>query len=167
MEPMFPKEMTHSAMGKKKTQSLFVETARQGDEPFLSLRPQKNNGAVSLRDLFIQYVVEDPSESVFAETVFGDYDFWLNLLECKWMEEHVLKWRKVTDAKRKALAFKAILEEVQTNGKSAFSAAKYLVEEPWKGRTKETKAKVKESAEEGFSFVSEDFKRLKEQGLIQ
>lgn len=170
MEPMFPKEMLYNASGKKKTQSLFIETKRQGDEPFLSLKPQKDNGMVSLRDLFIQLVVDDPSEVTFAEVVFGDYEFWQNLLKCNWMDEHVKIWRSITDAKRKSKAFKSILSEVENDSRNAYSAAKYLIEEPWKDkRNKQTKQQVQETAEEGYkaSGVSSDIKRLRESGLLQ
>ena len=97
MEPMFPKEMTHNSMGRMKLGALFVETHRPGDEPFLSLKAQKDNGYVSLRDLFIQYVVDDPSEATFAEVVFGDMEHWNQLLACNWMDEHVTKWRAICD----------------------------------------------------------------------
>lgn len=168
MEPMFPKEMTHNSMGRMKLAALFVETHRPGDEPFLSLKAQKDNGYVSLRDLFIQYVVDDPSEATFAEVVFGDMEHWNQLLACNWMDEHVTKWRAICDAKRKAKAFKMIINEVEQGGKSAFSAAKFLIDEPWKDkRNKATKEAVQKSSEAGFSAVNEDVKRLKEIGLIQ
>lgn len=168
MEPMFTKDMTHSGMGKMKTQSLFIETARPGDDPFLSLRPQKDNGMVSLRDLFIQYTTDDPSEVTFSEVVFGDYEFWLNLLKCKWMQPYAKQWRTIADARRKAKAFRSMIEEVENKGKSAFSAAKYLIDEPWKDkRSPKTKEDSKESTNRAFSEVNEDFERLKQSGLIQ
>lgn len=170
MEPMFPKEMLYNASGKKKTRSLFIETKRTGDDPFLSLKPQKNNGMISLRDLFIQYVVDDPSEVSFAEVVFGDYEFWQNLLECNWMDEYVKIWRSISDAKRKSKAFKSVLSEVENEGRNAYSAAKYIIEEPWKDkRNKQTKKEVQETTEAGFraSDISSDVQRLKREGILQ
>ena len=168
MEPMFSKEMLYNASGKKRTRSLFTETKRQGDEPFLSLKPQKDNGAVSLRDLFIQFVVDDPSETTFAETVFGDLEFWQNLLECDWMVEEANKWRTITDAKRKAKAFRVLINEVESDGRNSYSAAKYLIEEPWKDkRNPNVKEHVKETTQKGYSSISSDVNRLTELGLLQ
>lgn len=168
MEPMFPRELLYNASGKKKTTSLFVETQRTGDEPFMTLKADKGNGNISLRDLFIQLVVDDPSEVTFAEVVFGDMEFWLHLSNCGWMQEYVKSWRSITDAKRKSKAFKSILSEIENEGRSAYSAAKYLIEEPWKDkRNKEVKEQVKETTKAAYSEYSSDVSRLKEQGLIQ
>lgn len=166
MEPMFPKELTHSKMGKKKTSSMFVETAKPGDNPFLTLGSNKKY--ISLRDLFIKYVTDDPSEVSFAEIVFGEYDFWLNLSECKWLEDHVTQWRRITDARRKAKAFSAIVQEIDNDGRNAFAAAKYLIQEPWKDkRDPKVKKDSEETTKEAYREFHGDIDRLKESGLLQ
>ena len=61
---------------------------------------------------------------------------------------------------------------MKTNGKSSFTAAKYLIEEPWKTgnamERKRNKKLVSESAEEAFSdsTIQSDLKRLKEEGVL-
>lgn len=163
MEPMFPKEMLLGSGGHMKTRSLFFETCLPTDEPFLSLKPQKDNAAPSLRDIFITLVVDDPSEATFAETVFGDIRFWENLCNCRWMEPHLKEWRRIADAKRKSKAFKSIIKEIEEGGRSSFTAAKYLIEEPWKDKRKsEVKKEVQETADMGYSMVREDFNRIKD-----
>lgn len=168
MEPMFPKDMTHNAVGRMKLQALFEETARPTDEPIMSLRASRPNGLPSLRDLFIQLVVDDPTETTFAELVFGDIDHWNQLLAWKPLAPYLKKWRAITDAKRKAKAFQLMIAEIDTRGKSAFSAAKFLIDEPWKDKRKASvKKEVQETTKAGFAEVSDDFNRLKEAGLLQ
>lgn len=163
MEPMFPKEMMFGSAGHMKTRSLFYETCLPTDEPFLSLKPQKDNMAPSLRDLFIELVTDDPSEATFAEAIFGDIRFWDNLCVCKWMEPHLVEWRRIADAKRKSKAFKVILSEIEEGGRSAFTAAKYLIEEPWKDKRKaKVKEEVSQSATDGYNMIKDDVARIKE-----
>lgn len=166
MEPMFPKEMLLGSAGHLKTRALFIETCLPTDTPFLSLKPQKDNGMVSLRDLFILYVTDDPSEATFAETVFGDMRFWDNLCKCTWMESFLAEWRHIADSKRKSKAFKTIMKELEDGGRSSFTAAKYLIEEPWKDkRNPAVKKSVEESTNEAYGSIADDVARI--QGTLQ
>ena len=129
-------------------------------------------GKVCLFKLYMAHSVDDPSEVTFAEEVFGDLYFWQCLTESTWFQRHIQEWRYLASVKRKQLAFKAVINEVKTNGKSSFTAAKYLIEEPWKTgnamERKRNKKLVSESAEEAFSdsTIQSDLKRLKEEGVI-
>jgi len=166
--PIFTKEELYSTKGHMRTSSLFVEKAALERKPFLSLRAQhQTETGISLRDYFIHYTINDPTETVFAEEVFGEWRFWENLLKCKWFTPYVEDWRREADIKRKAMAFQAILKEIKEDGRSSFTAAKYLIEEPWKEKTKASKAKTKETTKEAYNSISSDIERLKEQGLLQ
>jgi hypothetical protein len=172
MEPMIDRKYLYGHTGRRLTRSLFKETCLTTDSPLMTLGRDTDNGYINLRELFIKFVVDDPSESDFAEAVFGDYSFWVFLCKADWMGEYVEEWRMIADVKRKAKAFKTIIKEVDEEGKSSFTAAKYLIEEPWKVKEAEDKRgarqRIRKTAEQAFeeSGISEDVKRLKEQGLF-
>jgi hypothetical protein len=129
-------------------------------------------GKISLFKLYMAHSVDDPSEVTFAEEVFGDLYFWQCLTEANWFQRHIQEWRLLAATVRKREAFKSIIKEVRENGKSSFTAAKYLIEEPWKTgnamQRKQNKKLISESAEAAFSdsTIQSDLKRLKDEGII-
>lgn len=138
----------------------------------LTYNKNGKDGKVNLFNLYMAHAVDDPSEVVFAEEVFGDLYFWQCLAE-SWFKPHVEEWRHLAAIKRKQQAFKAIITEVKTNGRSAFTAAKYLIEEPWKlgsaTERKKVRKQISDTADAALqeTTIQSDIKRLKEQGLIQ
>jgi hypothetical protein len=99
--------------------------------------------------------------------------FWTKLKATSWFKPYYEEWADVAREKRKQLAFQAIMQEVKTSGKSSFSAAKYLIEEPWRnGGSVYEKRKIKESiattATKAYtnSAVQKDLERLKSEGLL-
>ncbi len=129
-------------------------------------------GKVCLFTLYMAHAVDDPSEVTFAEEVFGDIYFWQCLTESVWFKGIAEEWRFIAATKRKQKAFKAIVKEVQDNGRSAFTAAKYLIEEPWKigsaAERKKVKKQISDTAEAavGDSSIQKDIARLRDEGLI-
>lgn len=136
--------------------------------PIFTIRDEKE-GLISLKKLYMNFVVDDPTESVFAKEVFGDLGYWLIARDMTPFRPIHEEWIREADILRKQIAFKAIMSEAKEGGRSAFSAAKFLIDEPWKGRKE--KAESKKTTEEAFESIkkdfSEDYNRLKEQGLIQ
>lgn len=138
------------------------------DKPIFSLYKEDGyEGTHSLRKLYMQYCVEDPTEVTFAEQVFGDVHYWLIIREQKFIEDALKQYRREADVRRKALAFKSIVKEVKSNGRSAFTAAKFLIDEPWaQGNSVAEKKKIAkgkaETTQEAYetSQAVEDFKRL-------
>lgn len=122
--------------------------------------------------LFVESTVQDPTEYSFAMEVFGSWEAWDKIRSGdRRLKAQIEKWRTEADVCRKSIAFKSVVEEAQ-GGKSAFSAAKYLIEETWatKGPDgRSARKKARETAEEAFerSGTAEDIKRLREEGLIQ
>ena len=147
--------------GQRRTRSLFRETCMGSDTPVAALG--RNPGdLIPVRQLFLSMVPEDPTEFMFAETVFGDYAHWKLIADAPWMKDYIEEWRMICDVKRKSDAFQSVLKEAK-EGRSAFSAAKYLIEEPWKDkRNTKTKEKVKESTKKAFDSVKDDVARLKD-----
>jgi len=130
---MFSDDVFYSSTGVRRTRALFKEVASTDDSPVFTLGKSDGTGEyISIRNLYIKFCVDDPSETNFSETIFGDVGLWLNISKCTWMAPHLEEWRMVCDTKRKAMAFEAVINEVKTSGKSAFSAAKFLIDEPWK-----------------------------------
>lgn len=141
---------------------------RYEEEPIFTIRDEKE-GLISLKKLFVSHSVDDPTEASFAEAVFGNVGFWLEVRDIPLLKKHVDQWRIEADIIRKSKAFKTLYNEVVTDGRAALTAAKYLIEEPWKtGKAKAASKKTTEAAaKEAYNEYSEDFERLKEQGLIQ
>ena len=163
---MFPEDVLRNNSGKFRTVSLFKEKSNNPeDKPIFTLGRDKKDGYVSLRDLYIALCTEDPTEDTFVETVFGDYQGWKTLSSVGWIQPYLKEWREVCDTKRKTVAFKAIIKEVK-EGKSPFAAAKYLIEEPWKGRKTSARTTRKHTTENAFEAVSSDIDRLKAEGLL-
>lgn len=163
---MLNKDDIWAANGHPKTSSLFKESCRWDDKPIMSL----NGGDPTLpclRDFFVPLVANDPTEVEFAEAVFNDLRYWLKLKEAKFMQPYLEEWRELADIKRKQMAFKALLDEVKTNGRSAATCARYIIEEPWKtSKSKKTEATKKRTTQKAVEPFSDDISRLQEQGYF-
>jgi hypothetical protein len=160
----------YNTQGKARTKELFIEYK---ENSVLSLSKEGKEGAVSLYKLFVNHAVDDPSEVQFALEVFGDVGFWLELQKSPVLSDKLRDWRKVTAQIRKQKAFAAIIKEVEENGRSAFTAAKYLIEEPWLevGSAKQKKVikqDIAESAEKAYrdDSINKDVERLRSEGLL-
>ena len=172
---MLTRDQIYTPQNKPKTTSLVFELSQQADiEAVFTLRDEKE-GFISLQKLFIEMTVEDPSEHTFAEQVFGDFPYWLHFRENKVLKKYLVEWRATAEAKRKSLAFNHIINEVKTQGKNSFQAARYLIDEPWKNKrdpsVKAQSSKTTNEAHEEALFQNEgfsaDLKRLRTEGLIQ
>lgn len=173
--PMFTREDLYSSNNIPKTRELFCQAP-----PFngpLTLQKENHDGKISLYKLYMNFCVEDPSEVTFAEEVFGDYYWWTRAQDVYVLRPHIEEWRAIASEKRKAIAFKTIIEEVKNakkEGKSALAAAKYLIEEPWKhgssvAEKKKIRKQIADTAEAAFHSkeISNDISRLKEEGILQ
>ncbi len=160
---MFTHDQLHSTQGHRLTRSLFKETCKPGDEPIMTLSRNPKDDLVQLAPIFLEYVTLDPSEYEFAVHVFGSFSHWKIIAESTWMRPYIEEWRMEADVRRKSIAFRQIADEAQGKGRSSYSAAKFLIEEPWKDKrkkaVKETAEKTSTKASEG---VQEDVLRLRE-----
>ena len=123
----------------------------------------------TLKQYFLTFVVDDPTEYTFAVNVFGDWHFCEVMRESRKMKSYVKQWRVEVDVHRKSKAFKTIIDEASDSSKrGSLSAAKYLLEEPWKakdGRTKDGRKARQESRETTQAAaesreLKEDFERI-------
>ncbi len=178
---LFDMSQIKNDSGALRTQSLFYELSYDNPEHVIftfkedDIELPSGKKAHSLRLLYLARATSDPTEYEFALAVFGSWDVWQRLSKAPKIRDQVKKWRSEAAVRRKAMAFASVVSEVQEGGKSSFTAAKYLIEEPWKVKDARTtdgrKARkdAQETAEEAFerAAVSDDLKRLKREGLIQ
>lgn len=175
MSQLFEHDQLYNGVNRRITKSLFKEVA-PWDRMHMVVMSLKSNSKdlPSLRDMYLELCLDDPTETVFAEYVFGDLEFWYEIKSSSWFQPYYEEYQKTVTLKRKSQAFRFLAQEVREQGKGALQAAKYLIEEPWKTKTGTAKDKRKarqetqESAQQAFeeSGVAEDIERLKEQGLI-
>ena len=180
--PLLSPDQFKNTVGVVRTKSLFYELCYDDSES--AVFTLKDEAMVSpsgvtlipISKIFIEMAVDDPTEISFALHVFGSWDAWEKLCRSdKRLINHIEAWRREAAVRRKQLAFKVIVDEVRTSGKSAFSAAKYLLEEGWVAQDKRTqdgrkkRQEVRETAEEAFerAAIEEDLKRLREEGFLQ
>lgn len=164
---MLSQDQLVASNGNKITRGLFVEVNQYDKmKPIFSLSDNKKEGFISLKELFLKFVPDDPSEATFALAVFGSISHWEEIKATYWFKPYYERWTLETDILRKSEAFKSVISEVKNNGKSAFSAAKFLIDEPWKPKTKVSREKKKESTGKAYDSVSADVIRLKDQGLL-
>lgn len=168
--PIFTYKELYTELAMPRLRSMFTQVKPESP---LSVSRDDIPGKINLYKIYMDLVIDDPSEVTFAESVFGDIIYWNRLTTDKWFAPYIDEWRFAASEKRKSLAFKAIMSEVKSNGKSSFTAAKYLIEEPWlSGSTASEKkqiAKAKEaSTSKAYHAVefAKDIERLKEEGVL-
>ena len=178
---LFEMSQLKNDSGALRTQSLFYELSYDNPEHAIftlkedDITLPSGRKAYSLRQLFLARTTFDPTEYEFALAVFGSWDVWQRLSKSARVKAHVEDYRHEAAVRRKAMAFGSIINEVREGGKSSFTAAKYLIDEPWATKDARTtdgrkaRKNAKQTAEEAFerAAVSDDIKRLKEEGLIQ
>lgn len=157
---LFTRDQLYTWNNIPRSGSLFIDLVPDPETNILCL-VSNQRGLPSLRDLYLEYVPEDPSEATFAEAVFGDIVFWEKLKTGVIRDEYA-KWPPLADIKRKQMAFKAIVDEVKDKGRNSYQAAKFLIDEPWKPNTKASKAESKKTTDEASKAVEADITRLSE-----
>jgi len=157
---MFTKEQLYGDQGHPRTKSLFREF---GGGP-LSYSKHDTDGCINLRNIYISLCVDDPTEFVFAEEVFGDWSFWAHLRNISWMKAQVEEWQVVVEVERKSRAFKALVQDASDpKSRSRVASAKYLIEEPWKNKKdRDTKKQVEATASSAYDQSAKDLERIKE-----
>lgn len=161
--------------GKARTSGLFMETAVTPDvtPPVATLTARgaaEHPHLYPTRSIYINLCTDDPSEKLFVDAFLeGDLNYWRTLEQSPSLRHHIEEWRDAAAVARKSKAFQVIAQEAYSEtSKTKFTAAKYLIEEPWKPRAPSTKRRTAKTTQEAFdkAGMAEDAKRLREQGLI-
>ena len=159
---MFDHEQLHNKMNRALTKSLFHEFEAGGGSVILTLN-QPDLPYPCLRKLFVSLTMDDPSEAIFAEEVFGDIGYWTKLRAAPFIQDVISDWVDEATIKRKSKAFQYIVKEVKEDGKNGYAAAKFLIEEPWKDkRNPKVKKEVKRTTSAASDEVHSDIVRLRD-----
>ena len=169
---MFQYENFKGSNGKTKTKSLFYELCYSDTEDAVFTLKDRDLEAhgkmyLSLQKLYLQMAPADPTEYEFAQTVFGSWDVWSAIKKSPFIKKDYELWRKEGIVKIKSMAIQAIAEEMRSNSRSSFSAAKLLLEKGWLDKEAASQAKQKltakekeEEDKEALVLLSEDADRL-------
>lgn len=169
---MFSTNQLKGPNGKCRTKSLFYELSYYDTTDVIFTTKEKDIRVddklyVSLHQLYVSMVPNDPTEYDFAQRVFGSWDIWQTISKAPQIKPYVNKWRKEVEIKVKSQAIQSIAEEMKTGGRSSFSAAKLLLEKGWLDKDNASQAKKKlqakedeEQNKEALNLLSEDAERL-------
>ena len=161
--PMFTRDQIVGANGSTYTKALFLELAdRDKEHVILTLRPFDHLGFPSLRRLYLEKCVDDPTEYNFAVDVFGDFKYWRDILRSPDVASAVEEWRETCAVERKSIAFRSLISEVRKGGRGAQQASKYLIEEPWLPRSKKAQEAKVETTRKAIDPFSADILRMSE-----
>lgn len=109
---------------------------------------------------------KDPSEYTLATECFGGWKHWTIISNSKLFKDVVEELREENAVRLKAEAYKYLIKEVESEGKSAYSSAKYLLDHGVikTGDKKKDRARSQIQNKKASNVVSADAKRL---GLVK
>ena len=169
---MFSIDKLKAANGKTMTKRLFYELCyTDPSQAVFTLKERdivvRGKNFLSLQQLFLSLVPNDPTEYEFAMTLFGSWEVWLDFNKSPVLRPFITRWRKEAEVKVKSEAIKAIAEEMRSGGRSSFGAAKLLLDRGWldKEAASQAKRKLQEKEEEEMNkeallTLNEDAERL-------
>jgi hypothetical protein len=160
--PIIDESKKYNPSGKMVTASLFKEFSQYPEYVAMSVS-RKDKDLPSFPELYLKYCKDDPSEYTFAIEVFGDWHWWENIRKISKLRPYITELRNEIEVYLKAKGFKAILREVKEGGRSAFTAAKFLVDKGWEptpSRSKKAKEQEEMIIKAVDQEVAEDAERL-------
>ena len=140
------------AMGRWRTQSLFIETSyskdylTEGYTPLFSLKDYDHQGKPSLKRLYLE--TADPTEYRFAVSHLGGWAHWLTLCELKWFQPYVDEWRMELEVKLRSDALIRVIEDSHSDSRSSTQSAKYLADGGYKEKAKRGRPTKQDQARE-------------------
>ena len=165
---LFGTKYTKTIKGVVRTKSLFYELSYDKPEfVIFTLKDQdlehKGKTYVSMSNLFRSLVPQDPTEYTFAMAVFGSWYVWEVIREAPQLKVYVSRWRREADIKIKSEAIKAIAEEMNSQGRSSFTAAKLLLERGWIEKEPASKSKQRLVEKEEYDMDRQALQLLDEE----
>jgi hypothetical protein len=120
----------------------------------------------SLYKLYME--MEDVTEWEFAMAYIGSWETWQNIVNAKWFQPIITRWRKELELKLKARHLKQIKELAEGTGKDKLTANKYLLDkgytfedQPKRGRPSKTEIQEKVNQIAEFEKeTQEDLQRI-------
>jgi hypothetical protein len=169
---MFSIDQLKASNGKTMSKRLFYELCyTDPSQALFTLKERdlvvRGKTMLSLQQLYLSLVPNDPTEYEFAMTLFGSWEVWQDFNKSPVLKPYIARWRKEAEIKVKSEAIKSIAEEMRSGGRSSFGAAKLLLERGWldKEAASQAKRKLQEKEDEELdkearTLLSEDAERL-------
>lgn len=124
--------------GNLMTSRLFKElSSGEEDKALYTLRREDTHGLPALFRLYME--LNDPTEYTVATTLFESWEHWLKITNNRMIQPYIIEMREELAKKLESEGVARLINEVQTNGKNAYQAAKYLADRGWATDTKPTK----------------------------
>ncbi len=166
---------TRNAGNVKVFKSLFVDVIKKEDladnaYTVFTLKDRDDvevDGKVyySLYKLYVELTEGDPTEYLFAMTVFGSCDYWEDLATKSYVAPFVSEWRKEKDQRIKAFVVADMLRQVR-DGKASYGVLKYLADNGYIPANTKKVGRPKKVEDEPYKLESpirlEDEKRFEE-----
>lgn len=168
---MFPTLKMKASTNVWLTNALFEETALHGADNVIFTLKDKNSpeGYQSFPNIYFALTDADPTEFTMATTVFGTWEHWDAICRSLKLKPYIAKLRTELNVRQKSKAVKYMLNEVESDGKNSFQAAKLLLAKPWEDTqdTKPTASQRKTRKEQDtmedqkvYKSFADDAKRL-------
>lgn len=121
--------------GRFRTLSLFKETCRNGSAytPEFTLKDHDPGGLPSIKRAFV--TSEDPTGYTTAMDLLGSWEHWNKLFSTKKFKEELDKWKEEQDVRIRSKAIKALKETALSEGSKGTSAARYLADGGYLGKS--------------------------------
>lgn len=122
---------------KWRTKSLYIELTEAGDKypAFFTLAEddRKVDGShyLSVKRKYLEYA--DPTEHIFATSIFGSYECWESQLNSPTIRPYIDQWRRELDLLLKAKGIKKLKDAMEEGD---VAAAKWFAESKFKGEDK-------------------------------
>lgn len=152
------------------TKGLFYETNFTNKDYLLyTLKSEDHLGYKSLKRLYLEDSIIDPTEYSFSVNHLGGWDHWQELQRAEWMIPYVESWRQERDATIKSETIKRLMVIARGTGRDAYQANKLLLQEEWKEQKKKedvgrpSNKKIKEEAVrlvKEVKMYSDDLERI-------
>ena len=163
-----PVDITHPTTNQTMTNQLFFENYKDNDKAIFTLKDKdfvdpKGTLYPSLKKLYLES--DDPTEYVFAKTVFGSWKIWKKVRSCKLVKELIDDWKEELEIKMRSQAQLKIVEISNSKSPNAMQAAKYVDQEIFKRHQRghpskeEVQGHLNKEAKVA-TRVSDDMKRL-------
>lgn len=131
------KEAMIDDKGAARTQSLFLETSYADPEyAQYTLKPRdhvyKGKTLPSIKRLFLE--MEDPTEYMFAQKYFLDWDHWQQIKKNKLIAQHMKGWQEELEIRCRALGVRSMFDLALDGEKPNYQAAQFLAKGGWSDR---------------------------------
>lgn len=155
------------------TRQLFWETSLDRSLVLYTLKSEEHESFPSLYKLYMDSVLQDPTEYAFAKAYFYGWEHWERLSETEWFKPYIEAWRREADIRLKATNLIVLQRVAKAGGRESVAAARYLIEKGWEPKDKQatkrgrpSKEEVKQELERQAAIINTSEDEARRLGLI-